>query len=71
MQAIRNKRNKANMKDFEIAVDRQRMGIGRKNMFITDKDKLTTAYHEGGHALISLLTVGAPPLNKVTILPHG
>lgn len=38
---------------------------------MTEHDKLTTAYHEGGHALTSLLTKGATPLHKVTILPRG
>ena len=47
------------------------MGIGRKNMLITDKDKLCTAYHEGGHTLIAILTESATPLHKVTILPRG
>ena len=47
------------------------MGIGRKNMVISDQDKMTTAYHEGGHALTSLFTKGATPLHKVTILPRG
>lgn len=45
------------------------MGIGRKTLFVSDKEKLNTAYHEGGHALTSLLTDGALPLHKVTILP--
>jgi len=45
------------------------MGIGRKTLFVSEKDKLNTAYHEGGHALTSLLTDGAMPLHKVTILP--
>ena len=40
-------------------------------MFVSEKDKLMTAYHEGGHALTSLLTEGATPLHKVTILPRG
>lgn len=40
-------------------------------MVITEQDKLLTAYHEGGHALTSLLTEGAVPLHKVTILPRG
>lgn len=47
------------------------MGVGRKKMFVSDKVKLMTAYHEGGHALASLLTEGAMPLHKVTILPRG
>jgi ATP-dependent metalloprotease len=47
------------------------MGIGRKSLTISEKDKLVTAYHEGGHALTSLLTKGATPLHKVTILPRG
>jgi ATP-dependent metalloprotease len=47
------------------------MGIGRVNMLISEENKLLTAYHEGGHALISLLTEGATPLHKVTILPRG
>lgn len=47
------------------------MGIGRKSLSVSEKDKLVTAYHEGGHALISLLTKGATPLHKVTILPRG
>ena len=52
-------------------MDRITMGIGRKKMHVSDKDKLITAYHEGGHALVALLTEGATPLHKVTILPRG
>lgn len=40
-------------------------------MIISEKQKRITAFHEGGHALISLLTEGAMPLHKVTILPRG
>lgn len=47
------------------------MGIGRKNMFITESDKRTTAIHEGGHTIAALMTEGATPLHKVTILPRG
>lgn len=64
-------RPKATKHDFEFAHDRIAMGIGRKKMFVSDKAKLTTAYHEGGHALASLFTEGAMPLHKVTILPRG
>ena len=59
------------MKDFDFALDRIAMGIGRKNMFITEEDKRTTAIHEGGHTIAALLTEGATPLHKVTILPRG
>lgn len=40
-------------------------------MFITEEDKLKTAYHEGGHTLMSLFTKESTPLHKVTILPRG
>lgn len=64
-------RTVANSKDFDFALDRISMGIGRKNMFITDEDKRATAIHEGGHTIAALLTKGATPLHKVTILPRG
>lgn len=57
--------------DFDFALDRIAMGIGRVNMFITEADKLKTAYHEGGHTLAALLTKETTPLHKVTILPRG
>lgn len=71
LNAIKENRSIAENKDFDFAIDRISMGIGRKNMVISEKDKLLTAYHEGGHALTSLLTDGATPLHKVTILPRG
>ena len=71
LNAVKNKRNIADYSDFDFALDRISMGIGRKNMVISEEDKLMTAYHEGGHALTALLTDGATPLHKVTILPRG
>jgi len=47
------------------------MGVGRNNVYISDKEKLVTAVHEGGHALTSVMTQGSTPLNKVTILTRG
>ena len=61
----------ASKKDFDFALDRISMGVGRTNMFITDADKLKTAYHEGGHTITALLTKESTPLHKVTILPRG
>jgi len=71
LNAIKNNKLTAETVDFEFAIDRISMGIGRKNMHVSEKEKLMTAYHEGGHALTSLLTEGAIPLHKVTILPRG
>jgi ATP-dependent metalloprotease len=71
LQAIRQGRDTASQNDFEFAKDRIRMGIGRKSLTVSEKDKLITAYHEVGHALTSLLTKGSTPLHKVTILPRG
>jgi ATP-dependent metalloprotease len=69
LNAVKNKRKYATVEDFNFALDRISMGIGRKNLFVSEKEKLVTAYHEGGHTLVSLLTEGSLTLNKVTILP--
>mmetsp|Transcript_1195 Transcript_1195/g.1089 ORF Transcript_1195/g.1089 Transcript_1195/m.1089 type:complete len:99 (+) Transcript_1195:655-951(+) len=71
IHSIKVGRRKATVEDFEFAADRIRMGVGRHKLTVTDKEKLMTAYHEGGHALTSLLTEGSSPLHKVTILPRG
>lgn len=71
LNCIKENRHQAEHSDFEFALDRVTMGIGRKNMHVSEKDKLMTAYHEGGHTLINLLTDGTLPLHKVTILPRG
>lgn len=71
LNAIKEKRSKANHLDFEFALDRITMGVGRKSMVVSDEDKLMTAYHEGGHTLVSLLTKSGTGLHKVTILPRG
>jgi len=47
------------------------MGVERKSLIISDKEKRNTAFHEAGHALISYLLPGADPLHKVTIIPRG
>lgn len=56
LNAIKNNKTEAGLLDFDHALDRISMGVGRKNMLISDKDKLITAYHEGGHTLTALLT---------------
>jgi cell division protease FtsH len=47
------------------------MGVERKSMIISDKEKRMTAYHEAGHALVAALIEHADPLHKVTIIPRG
>lgn len=57
--------------DLEHAKDKIMMGAERRSAVITEKNKRLTAYHEGGHALVTLLTPGATPLHKVTVIPRG
>jgi len=57
--------------DFELSKDKVLMGVARKSMVINDQEKRVTAYHEAGHAMVAILTIGADPLHKVTIIPRG
>lgn len=59
------------MADFEQAKDRVMMGSERRSMVMTPEEKLATAYHEAGHAIINLEVPEADPLHKVTIIPRG
>ncbi len=70
MAARRNKEH-VEMVDFEDAKDKVMMGAERKTMIISEDEKRTTAYHEGGHALVAKLLPGADPIHKVTIIPRG
>lgn len=71
VRASRNQAKKVGMLDFEWAKDKIMMGAERRSAVIQEKDKIMTAYHEGGHALMALFTKGANPLYKVTIMPRG
>ena len=59
------------MHDFEEAKDKVLMGSERRSMIMSDEEKRTTAYHEGGHALVAALLEDADPIHKVTIIPRG
>jgi len=59
------------MSEFENAKDKVMMGAERKSMVMTEDEKKATAYHEAGHALVSLHVPGCDPLHKVTIIPRG
>jgi cell division protease FtsH len=56
--------------DFTDALERIVLGAERQVM-ITDEDRRRTAYHEGGHAIVGMLTPGADPVRKVSIIPRG
>lgn len=71
LHAAKSRRDKVSMDDFEYAKDKVIMGVERKSLMISDKEKRITAYHEAGHALVAKLTPGADPIHKVTIIPRG
>jgi cell division protease FtsH len=57
--------------DLEEARDKVRWGRARKSRVIDEKEKIATAYHEAGHAVVQFLTKDADPIHKVTIIPRG
>src|SRR5438132_474362 len=67
------RRNKAavDMNDFEDAKDKVMLGIERKSMVLTPEERNLTAYHEAGHALVTVSVPNLDPLHKVTIVPRG
>jgi cell division protease FtsH len=69
--AARKNEDKVTMADFEEAKDKVMMGMERKSMIISDKEKKTTAYHESGHVLVARMIPEADPVHKVTIIPRG
>jgi cell division protease FtsH len=70
LAARRNSEN-VTMYDFEMAKDKVMMGVERKSMVISDKEKEMTAYHEMGHALAGVFLPNGDPVHKVTIIPRG
>ncbi|MDO9622832.1 MAG: ATP-dependent zinc metalloprotease FtsH [Pseudomonas sp.] len=59
------------MKEFELAKDKIMMGAERKSMVMSDKEKLNTAFHEAGHAIVGRLVPEHDPVYKVSIIPRG
>jgi cell division protease FtsH len=70
LAARRNKR-KVGMEEFEFAKDKVLMGPERRSVIISEEEKLVTAYHEAGHALLGMLLPNADPVHKMTIIPRG
>ncbi|WP_299194572.1 ATP-dependent zinc metalloprotease FtsH [uncultured Erythrobacter sp.] len=70
LAARRNKRLVA-MQEFEDAKDKVMMGAERRSMVMTEDEKKMTAYHEAGHALVSVNEPASDPIHKATIIPRG
>ena len=71
VHASRLKYKKVNATNFEWAKDKIMMGAEVKSRMIREKDKVMTAYHEAGHALVNLFTPSSAQLYKMTIIPRG
>ncbi|NLA98028.1 MAG: ATP-dependent metallopeptidase FtsH/Yme1/Tma family protein [Spirochaetales bacterium] len=69
--AARKNKSTVSMDDMEEARDKILLGVARKSRAMNEKEKLATAYHEAGHALLHYYLTHLDPLHKVTIIPHG
>ncbi len=69
--AAKRDKERLDMVDFEDSKDKVYMGLERKSKVIREDDRLTTAYHEGGHALVARFIPGTDVVNKITIIPRG
>ncbi len=69
--AARADRTSVTMEEFEQAKDKIMMGAERKSMVMSDKEKINTAYHEAGHAIVGRLVPEHDPVYKVSIIPRG
>ena len=69
--AARDNKKFISQQELVSSIEKVMLGPERKSRVFTDKDKKITAYHEAGHALVSLLLPGASELKKVSIIPRG
>jgi cell division protease FtsH len=69
--AARRGKSRVDMSDFEDAKDKVMLGVERRSLVLSDEERKLTAYHEAGHALVSLRLPGLDPVHKVTIVPRG
>jgi cell division protease FtsH len=71
LMAARRGKRIVTMAEFEDAKDKIMMGAERRTLVMTEQEKLLTAYHEGGHALVALSVPATDPVHKATIIPRG
>jgi cell division protease FtsH len=69
--AARANKRVVSMDEFEKAKDKIMMGAERRSMVMSEKEKLNTAYHEAGHAIVGYLVPEHDPVYEVTIIPRG
>lgn len=69
--AARNGHNEISPNDVTEAFERVAIGPERKSKIMTEDDRVTTAYHEAGHALVGHVLPDSDPVHKVTIIPRG
>ena len=69
--AARQNDKAVSMRHFEEAKDKVMMGMERKSLIISEKEKKITSYHEIGHVLVARMIPEADPVHKVTIIPRG
>ncbi len=70
LTAARNEHPKVAQSDFTESIEKILLGAERQ-IVMTEEDRRRTAYHESGHALIGMLTPGADPVRKISIIPRG
>jgi len=69
--ASRGEASSVAMKDFQEAIERVVGGLEKKGRVLNPKERRTVAYHESGHALVGYFTLGADPVQKISIVPRG
>ena len=69
--AARANKRVVSMEEFEKAKDKIMMGAERRSMVMSEQEKLNTAYHEAGHAIVGFCVPDHDPVYKVTIIPRG
>ena len=71
LMAARRSKRVVTMSEFEDAKDKIMMGAERRTLVMTEQEKMLTAYHEGGHAIVALNVPATDPVHKATIIPRG
>jgi cell division protease FtsH len=71
LMAARRSKRMVTQAEFEDAKDKIMMGAERRTLVMTEQEKMLTAYHEGGHAIVALNVPATDPVHKATIIPRG